>query len=262
MSADSRPGFFGKLPSHGDFVSRGLAREFTDEWDLWLQHCVAESKATLGDAWTDSYLVSPIWRFVVAADVCGTSVWSGIVFPSVDRVGRYFPMTIAVAALPDAVPLQIVTSAGAWFAAAEQIAWEVLDEEGYDADRLENAMGSLGGIDFGSSRLTFAAHDTAAGAGNGVAVSIAEGATVGQAVLVLAQQLVGVTMKGGHSLWWTGGSEKVPSMLFVAPGLPDPASFVGMLDFEHASDAGPVPVAFGLPHATAATEPALEPGVE
>ena len=79
---------------------------------------------------------------------------------------------------------------------------------------------------------------------------------------MLAQQLVGVTMKGGHSLWWTGGSEKVPSMLFVAPGLPDPASFVGMLDFEHASDAGPVPVVFGLPHATAATESALEPGEE
>ena len=30
-------GFFGKLPSHGDFLSRRLPRSFVDPWDSWLQ---------------------------------------------------------------------------------------------------------------------------------------------------------------------------------------------------------------------------------
>ncbi len=246
MSAAPQPGFFGKLPGHGDFVSRGLSRDFTDGWDEWLQHCVAASKATLGAEWTDIYLVSPIWRFVVSAEVFGSSAWAGIVFPSVDRVGRYFPLTIAVATHPDALPLQIVTSSGEWFAAAEQLAWEVLEEEGFDADRLENAVAALGGIELGAARLSFASQSPVSGVVDGVKVAIADGATVGQTVLVLAQQLIAATMQGGHSLWWTGGSEKVSPMLFVSPGLPDPGSYVGLLDFERATDGAAVPVVFGL----------------
>ncbi len=261
MSVAPRPGFFGKLPSHGDFVTRGLSRDFTEGWDQWLQHCVAASKATLGAEWTDIYLVSPIWRFVLSADVCGSSAWAGIVFPSVDRVGRYFPLTIAVATLPGALPLQIVTSSGAWYAAAEQLAWEVLEEEGYDADRLEQAVAALGGIEFGAARLSFDAQPPAAGVENGVAVAIAAGATVGQTVLVLAQQLIAATMPGGHSLWWTGGSEQVPPMLFVSPGLPDPGSYAGLLDFDHAAGAAAVPIGFGLPDAVS-TPGAADEGAE
>jgi len=57
-------GFFGKIPSLGDFVTRDLPREFLDAWDDWLQRSVAESKTALGDAWLNTYLNSPIWRFV------------------------------------------------------------------------------------------------------------------------------------------------------------------------------------------------------
>lgn len=30
-------GFYGKLRSHGDFVSRGLPHGFVQAWDAWLQ---------------------------------------------------------------------------------------------------------------------------------------------------------------------------------------------------------------------------------
>ena len=37
-------GFYGKLPSHGDFVSRSVGSVFLDRWDGWLQSGVAQSR--------------------------------------------------------------------------------------------------------------------------------------------------------------------------------------------------------------------------
>ena len=35
-------GFFGKLPSHGDFLRRRLSDDFVRTWDDWLEECLAE----------------------------------------------------------------------------------------------------------------------------------------------------------------------------------------------------------------------------
>ncbi|MET0382001.1 MAG: type VI secretion system-associated protein TagF, partial [Burkholderiaceae bacterium] len=88
-------GFYGKLPSEGDFVSRRLPWEFTTVWDEWLQQGMAASRQTLGGRWLDLYLSAPVWRFQLAPGVCGPLGWRGLFFASVDRVGRYFPLTIA-----------------------------------------------------------------------------------------------------------------------------------------------------------------------
>jgi len=90
-------GFYGKLPSQGDFVSRRLPWEFTSAWDEWLQQGMQASRLALGDRWLERYLAAPVWRFQLAAGVCGPLGWRGFFFASVDRVGRYFPLTVAVA---------------------------------------------------------------------------------------------------------------------------------------------------------------------
>jgi type VI secretion system protein ImpM len=88
-------GFYGKLPSEGDFVTRRLPWEFTSVWDAWLQEGLQASREALGDRWLALYLSAPIWRFQVAPGVCGPLGWRGVFFASVDRVGRYFPLTLA-----------------------------------------------------------------------------------------------------------------------------------------------------------------------
>ncbi len=114
------PGFFGKVPTHGDFVSRRLPADALVAWDTWLQAALRCSREKLGDCWLETYLTAPVWRFSLAAGVCGSDAWTGVLMPSVDRVGRYFPLTIA-AAVPCATPLQ-----DAWYDAVEELAFSAL----------------------------------------------------------------------------------------------------------------------------------------
>lgn len=111
----SAPGWYGKLPALGDFASRRLPQDFIRPWDGWLQQAIAASRATLGNAWLDTYLTSCIWRFVLAADCLTPTPWAGILLPSVDRVGRYFPLTLAAPFAAHGAPTD-------WFAALEAAA--------------------------------------------------------------------------------------------------------------------------------------------
>ena len=121
-------GFYGKLPSQGDFVSRRLPWEFTSAWDDWLQQGLQASRAALGARWLEVYLAAPVWRFQVAPGLCGPQGWRGLFFASVDRVGRYFPLTLAVAdAAADRPALATLSGAGEQWLAAEDCALAALD---------------------------------------------------------------------------------------------------------------------------------------
>jgi type VI secretion system protein ImpM len=109
-------GFYGKLPSEGDFVTRRLPWEFTSAWDDWLQQGLQASREALGAEWLARYLSAPIWRFQIAPGVCGPAGWRGLFFASVDRVGRYFPLTLA---FPDGGAVSLAglsAEAQAWLA--------------------------------------------------------------------------------------------------------------------------------------------------
>lgn len=80
-------GFFGKIPSAGDFVSRNLAPAFVRPWDRW----VARHLAPLLSA--DCEAGYPPLRFALGADFPGPV--TGVVMASADRAGRPFPLTLA-----------------------------------------------------------------------------------------------------------------------------------------------------------------------
>lgn len=93
---DDAWGWFGKLPTLGDFATRRLPAAFVEPWDQWLALGLASWREH--DAgWLDAYLAGPIWCFELGAGLLGrgSARWSGVLMPSVDRVGRYFPLTIA-----------------------------------------------------------------------------------------------------------------------------------------------------------------------
>lgn len=88
-------GYFGKLPLAGDFLRRAIAPAFTEPWDAWLQALITEGRAAFGPAWQDTYFTAPIWRFALPPGAAGPAAMVGTLMPSVDRVGRQFPFTLA-----------------------------------------------------------------------------------------------------------------------------------------------------------------------
>lgn len=226
-------GFFGKLPSHGDFLRRRVSDAFVGVWDGWLQECLAASRAELGDRWLDVYLTSPVWRFACAANACGPAPIVGVMVPSVDRVGRYFPLTL-VAELPHDAPIvSAAQRAGAFFDAAERLVLETLENDHVDFDRFESQLTQLGDrlesvplrpdvvLEPGGSPLESAA--------DGWQIPIASANELGSMFeQVLTQHLS--LLYEPMVLWWTDGSAKVQPSCLLIKGLPHPDAFASLLD--------------------------------
>lgn len=93
MPADAA-GWYGKIPATGDFLGRRLPPEFVGPWDRWLQEGIAHSRSVLGERWLEIFVTFPVWRFVLPPGLLSNDGWYGVMIPSMDRVGRYFPLTV------------------------------------------------------------------------------------------------------------------------------------------------------------------------
>lgn len=239
----AQAGFFGKLPSRGDFVSRRLSADFVGPWDSWLQQAVTASREQLGDSWLETYLTSPIWRFMLAPGVAGEAARLGVLIPSVDSVGRYFPFSIAAdnstpgegdrPALRAADVLR--GEAGSWFAAAEQLALEGLDSE-LDLELLDariKALEPASGARLESVPVAIGS-DASVVARNAWRFGSAHGAALPQVGPEVIAALLDAAV-GQFSLWWTEGSLAMTPTFLVCGGLPLAEHFASMLDGRYAA---------------------------
>jgi type VI secretion system protein ImpM len=209
------PGFFGKVSSHGDFVSRRLPQGMLAVWDGWLQAALQASRGVLGPRWLDIYLTSPIWRFALAPGVCDGNAWAGVLMPSVDRVGRHFPLTVAAGAPGGAAVLDWLANGGAWFAQLETLALSSL-EHNFVLDRFDEQLQAMEPL----SDAPLAGVSGPAGAR--LPLQHVDDAAA------MAPQVAAAALRG-QSLWWTDGSAQVEPGLLMCRGLPAPAAFSAML---------------------------------
>ncbi len=94
------PSWYGKLPGTGDFAHRRMPSDFISVWDTWLQTELHDFKKSHPD-WVVHYLGGSIWFFVLGKNVVDSKEWLGVMMPSVDSAGRYFPLTLAVELNPE-----------------------------------------------------------------------------------------------------------------------------------------------------------------
>ncbi len=87
-------GYFGKLPSYGDFIQRNVCPELVKHWDNWVLQSLSAAQQHLGEIWRDTYFNAPIWRFVLQQNVLSHSTVTGLIMPSVDKAGRCYPFTV------------------------------------------------------------------------------------------------------------------------------------------------------------------------
>jgi type VI secretion system protein ImpM len=227
-------GFYGKLPSHGDFLRRRVSDGFVGVWDSWLQECLAASRSALGESWLDVYLTSPAWRFACAGGACGPAPVIGVMVPSVDRVGRYFPLTL-VAELPHETPslLAALLRADPFFGSAERLVIETLESDYIDFDRFDEQLLRLA-EQLEAARVSprvvlDAASDLLDDAADGWQIPIGSPTELGSAFdQVLTERLSKVY--DPLVLWWTDGSARVQPSCLVVKGLPHPDAFTALLD--------------------------------
>jgi type VI secretion system ImpM family protein len=127
-------GFYGKLPSAGDFVQRRLPAAFVERWDRHFQRAIETGRRELGGQWSAALRDGLAWRFVLPAQVCGDGAWCGVIGPAEDCVGRSFPMMLAAPWAGD--PAGILGN-HAWFDALERVyrgaQYEAVSVETFDA---------------------------------------------------------------------------------------------------------------------------------
>jgi type VI secretion system protein ImpM len=200
-------GCFGKLPQRADFVQRDLSATFVDVWDTWLQRAMTMSKAALGEDWLRLYVVSPIWCFVLGREAAGGVAHAGAVAPSVDQVGRYYPLTIAapVDTRDGGPPFD------AWFDRAAECLLDVLEEiDG--PERFFGEVRAMGAPTIPDSPCCLDPY------GPPQPVDLASSFAGSRA-----------------GLWWTDGGEAIGASTLVCPrGLPPAAAAAAFLDGEWA----------------------------
>lgn len=225
MNTGVQTGLYGKLPAYGDFIFRNLNSSFINPWDEWLQHFISGSREQIGEDWLNIYLTSPIWRFAFSPGVIDAYTWAGLIMPSVDRVGRYFPISVVKAFAGHVSPVNVLKQQQAWYQQVEEFCLQALDGK-IDADQLIGAvetcqihaqdnyqptghLGEMGPQIFGLTDQDETSIDTLLPYWLNASLS---------------------SSLSSFSLWQTAGSELISPMLFCCQGLPPIGGIGSMLD--------------------------------
>jgi type VI secretion system protein ImpM len=192
LFGDAATGFYGKIPARGDFVCVGLPRGFVDPWHAWIERMLVASRAELGEEWQPAWLEAPVWRFALPSGLCGPNPAAGLWLPSVDRVGRYFPLTFAVVARSRDL-IELIRDAGGFFHIAEEAGRAALEDD-LPPEALAARLGEIA--------------DTP----------------------LLDRGIDPAALMAADGIWWTEGGPRVPSRALTLRHLPDGTTFTAMLD--------------------------------
>lgn len=215
-------GLFGKLQAKRDFVAVATPRPFLTVWEPWIQQSISASRLDLRDGWQRAFLTAPIWRFWLGADLCGTTI-AGALMPSMDGVGRYFPLTVIHCADDGrALPPPELDACDAWYSRLEDFLFGTLEE----GRAFEATLAAL-------EALPEPAPDDP-GAGSdltllpaGAAIRVGEGGFSG--AFAAARRAAHPSAYAASTFWWTAGGEGYGRLALSALRMPDPYLMTGMI---------------------------------
>ncbi len=207
------PGWYGKLSALGDFAQRRLPAHWVRQCDPWLAGLMRDIPLALGPQWLDLYLTAPVLRFAWAPGVVDMKWWFGVLMPSCDNVGRYFPLVIAQPRAQPPVDRQGLEHLDRWTNVLARAALHTL-EDGATVESFEQL-------------LEAAPAWPASGAG---AIPVPDAANRWQSFQVPATSLAtSMTMLAagellerlaGCTLWSAPPSPSAPAQIQWGPGLP------------------------------------------
>jgi type VI secretion system protein ImpM len=226
-------GFYGKLPSYGDFIQKRLPQDFTNPWHEWLQSGLMAIRESDPDGWLSFYLNCPAWSFVLNAGICGEQAVAGVTIPSVDKVGRYFNFTMAVMLPEGTSATTFAITHGSWMSDLCDLVISVLDEE-MDQDQIENAIRERSAelsIDMANPALLDEGEDF-------LRVSHEFNVANDERAAHLLHQLLCARLQN-YGLWWHEGSSQVSAQLVSCPELPSTGVYLKMMRHQDMAETEP-----------------------
>ena len=135
-------GWFGKLPSAGDFVSRRMSYTVQQFWDRSCSSGMESLKAGNPLTGWEFWRNAPKWAFLIPAQPGLAQAQAGVVAPSCDRVGRNFPMLVCLPLASENSALMLPRLAALVQVWADVIADVQFGQLGINVldDRLETAL--------------------------------------------------------------------------------------------------------------------------
>jgi type VI secretion system protein ImpM len=211
----------------GDFVTRRLPRSFIAPWETWMQEALANSREQLGDFWLDNYLTSPMWRFALSPGICGEQGWAGILMPSVDRVGRYYPFTLATRLDSKFNLFLFMEDSENWFSRLEELALSCLEDD-FQMDALEQQLRLLGTPSV--EREEISRHDAPITPLNNAWHAHLQEQSSLRGLYPLFMPHLMKKLLFAYSIWWTQGSERISPSLLICQGLPQIKGASALID--------------------------------
>jgi type VI secretion system protein ImpM len=219
-----RCGLYGKLPPKRDFIALFAPRAFLGVWEPWMQAAVSASRQSLSNGWQQAFLTAPIWRFWLGADVCGTATL-GAFMPSLDGIGRYFPLTLFACSDAEAsLPPPELNAQDAWFNAAEDLLLSTLEEDA----TFEAATAGLDTLPPPSDRIERALPEIPMTRAQAM-LAMPSGERPFPELFEAMRNVDHAGIYAAATFWWTIGGEGYAPLALGGKGMPDPFVFADML---------------------------------
>ncbi|MCW5635497.1 MAG: type VI secretion system-associated protein TagF [Rubrivivax sp.] len=219
------PGWFGKLSTLGDFASRRVPEVVRSGLDQWLSQVLDGSRQRLGESWLERYLDAPLQRFVLGPGVVDTAWQFGVLMPSCDNVGRYFPLVVLQPRTAPPCSAAALAHLDAWWRRAGEAALETLADS-VDVERFERALGDLPPWPAAEPLPAWMPGRPDEGRTLEVRLPVACAASELAQGFVVAEWLRRLE---GHSLWWSWRPQEGPTRCRIVTGLPSDQTFADML---------------------------------
>ncbi|MDX2416794.1 MAG: type VI secretion system-associated protein TagF [Xanthomonadales bacterium] len=216
-------GFYGKLPTYGDFIQKRLPQDFINPWHEWLQSGMLAVREHEPENWLSYYLNCPAWCFVLGAGICGSQPVAGVTIPSVDKVGRYFNFPMASILPEETEPASFASSHYQWVLDIKDLALEILDEE-LDQQSIEEAITS------NSLELSYSPGPRAnfENEADQLRVVYPEDTLIKEQLPGLLHHMI-LRDQNIYGLWWHKGSSQVSAQTVICANMPSTTSYLGLM---------------------------------
>ncbi len=140
-------GFFGKVPSKGDFVTNEISSKASERLHTFFIDGMNLARSELQHDWIERYSTAPLWYFYLPPELVDDKAYIGAWMVSVDSVDRHFPF-IALSTLSSTpATLADIGFYSEWLLHLEHLMLDLLEP---DVD-IESALHAIHALEISSN---------------------------------------------------------------------------------------------------------------